>query len=996
METPSRFKVLEHLGRGGTAQVVRVSAADLTAGAALKMPSDGGDVDEFQRLARREFDLLGTRRSPFVVSILEPPITDPPGLLLELCSGPTLDRKLPVSDLTTALNTISALALALEYVHASGIVHGDLKPHNVFLPPGFETTPSSDRFFLKLADFSLGKQVTEPDSSRLGLGTVGYMAPETIRDKSSTLLSDMFALGTIAYQVLTGEHPFLQDDPDPARTNSRATEEDPSPLNRLRDDVPPEVAVLVADLIAKDPAERPGSPWQVCEALAEVGASYPHRRLWRPTWLLRNDETYDQTVTYRLDLSDRQRSRLNVLTGESCRQLRLLLAVNHRRGNLRYSDRRFSFVGEIYWPVAMRRRLLREFATYPLTEKRIAVKCALTGSGDAASQAGIAADSALGICQPALLELLPHLLRAPTVRRLSRGLAPLLERSEQFERAATAYLQAGHLPDAERCALQAVIALQSDHRYDEALRLISQVVRFADTSRRRFDTRELLMLRGDIYKEQGELVPAQQSYDEIIALYDGHQPDKLLAETFKDLGDLYKMKQDYAGGLKVLEQALSIYRDLGDTLEISHTLNNMGNIYWLKSDMRQALACFRACLRVQRRMKAEADVASTLNNIGTIYAGQGRLQRAMNIFEQSLTISRRLGRSVDIARTLNNLGCVMIEGGLNPKAVDYLSESLDINRRIGSKKEILHNLENLSLVLVLSGRLEQAVGTLDDGIRLSREIGDRRHRCAFYTSLAAIHTHTGQYDEAAKALDRVRDMLEDIDDRVAVVQHEIECAALRLAVNDAAGCGTFARSALHRAESTKDPMLQLSALLYLIRADGDEETVSRTKALAEQLSLTREGLLVELNHLEALLDQERVDQARTLAVQITPRVTQLEEDIELPRIFNLLAEVALLTDDIETAQGHVTRAYRLAKKCGLNPQMALSLTRQGHIHVSTKDYEEAFSAYRQALRMYKEIASHMTSEEDRQTFQSHRSVVFLTREIRRLAEHLQNKERVDQ
>lgn len=131
------LRFLEPLGRGGTADVAKAHATHLNRTVAVKYPlqvSDDPTID-FASLAKREWDLIGGARFPGLVRLWEAPSRDPDYLLLELCPGPTLDTVPKIDSLETTLAILSAVATGLEFLNAAGLVHGDLKPHNIFLPP---------------------------------------------------------------------------------------------------------------------------------------------------------------------------------------------------------------------------------------------------------------------------------------------------------------------------------------------------------------------------------------------------------------------------------------------------------------------------------------------------------------------------------------------------------------------------------------------------------------------------------------------------------------------------------------------------------------------------------------------------------------------------------------------------------------------------------------------------------------------------------------------
>lgn len=743
MNAACRLPRFEHrglLGRGGTAEVSRVFAREFNRDIALKyaLATQANPDFDFAELARREFHLVGRQRLPFVVSLYGLSTDAPEYIMMELCSGPPLDQIGRVESIPVALNLISAVAAGLELLRSRRLIHGDFKPQNVFLPRDWSDRVESDLFFPKLSDFSLGRHEDESEDIRAGLGTVGYLAPETITQRLTSHRSDLFALGVTAYQMLTGRHPFLQNDCDPVKVNSRTLEENPEALEKLRPDTPPEVIDIINRLLAKSPENRPGSAWEVCESLARAGARYPYRRALHPRWFVQPDRDYADNLTH-IDRTDVQLARrLDALTDRRSDRLRQILTGNFVRHNLSYDGSRFVFAGAPYWPCAMRRRAMAVYAGAPVGRRRLMIKAATAGCLETARRIDSRTEELRGDVSRPLLEVLVQLLRPATVRRLSSRWAPVIEGEELYREATKLYLQAGNLEGAERCAHQAAVTLQKGNENEAAMSLLSQVIRFAGTLGLDFEVRQLLMIRGDLQKSMGDTESAEATYVRIIDLYQDRSPDSLLGETYKDLGDLYRIKQNVSKGLQALARARDIYQRLGDELELSRTINNAGNLYWIEGNLAHALKCYRQAFHTQRRLNALVETASTLSNIGSIYTLTGRLSRAVLIFEQSLRLKKELGHAGEIARTLNNLGYTYYRSGKLNKAADVLRESLGLNERIGAKKEVLFNLDNLASVMIAAGQLRQSLEYLKTGLSLTTELHDRPHEASFNINAAIV------------------------------------------------------------------------------------------------------------------------------------------------------------------------------------------------------------------------------------------------------------------
>jgi len=977
-----RFRFARELGRGGTAQVSLVYVDDLHVNAALKrpQPSSSDKPIDFSHLAEREFQLIGAHRFPGLVRLLEMPHHDPDYLLLEYCPGPTLDQTGRVDDLPLALNLISAIAVNLEYLRSRGLIHGDLKPHNVFLPMNWQTYRDDKFFRVKLSDFSLGRWENEQESARAGLGTVGYLAPETISSSRTSFRSDLFALGVIAYQMLTGKHPFLSDDSDPVRVNAHIVESEPDPLTKHRSDIPAAIVSLVNSLLSKDEENRPESGWQVCVTLRELGCQYPFEKALSPVHLLTRDMSYGAIVNSILSVNPSQLARLDLITGGDAINLRLVLTANFRQGRLTYGNAQFTFNYEIYWPSRMRRRLMTSFRKMPLTQKKSAIVTAVTRTE-------------FGSKLDALPELLLPMLHVRTVRHISLRMAPVFEKEGRSEDAARLYLLCGLIDDAERCTYEAAVNCRSRHEYDHAIALAKRTINFGVTAGRENSMVRLLMLQGDLHKHKGEADSALGCYTRIIRLYENRPPDGLLAETYKDLGDIYKIKQDHKAGLAALEKALEAYTTLGDNLEISHTLNNMGNIHWIVSELSTALRLYRRALAIQRRLNVIADVASTLSNIGSIYCVIGRFARSIRVMDLSLRLKRDIGNPAEIARTLNNLGYTHHVSGNSTKAIEQLTESLEINRRIGSRKEALFNLDNLTSIMIVAGRIKDSLTFLSEGMSLSEELGDKPHLGAFNLTMAIALMRLGRFSSADQALTNVESRLQEVDDHMLRFSCRLQRAWLRYHIGDLPESARASAALLKEAADRRNLYDQLNAMLLLTRLDPAAELVGRAGAIIDELKLEREKALLTFGRIEALIGNGQTDSAHQLAVGHIPYLLSAPVDLEFPWMANLAAELLISVNSVEQAAEMLELSYHRANATGLIWEAITALTLLARLDSARGDFENGFSRYKQALQLCKSLAQNLENDRDRACFQNRRIVLFLVDEIRRLGKLLGQKQR---
>ncbi len=257
------FRLLEMLGRGGMASVFKAERrGELSA---LKRPlSLFLDDPQFLERFLREAEIGRSLNHPNIVRILERGEVDHvPYFTMELVEGKTLDafvRARGPADPRTAASIVAQVAEALDFAHTKGVVHRDLKPSNIM------QLPDGD---VKVMDFGIARARRFDGLTATGafLGTPEYVAPEMIEGSGTEPRSDLYSLGVIFFELLTGQRPFTGDTPF-AVLRKHSTEESPLP-SRLEHGVPPELDAIVRHLLRKSPAERPASAEELVVTLRD-------------------------------------------------------------------------------------------------------------------------------------------------------------------------------------------------------------------------------------------------------------------------------------------------------------------------------------------------------------------------------------------------------------------------------------------------------------------------------------------------------------------------------------------------------------------------------------------------------------------------------------------------------------------------------------------------------------------------------------------------------
>jgi len=265
-----RYRIVRKLGSGGMAAVYLAEDEDLGRRVAIKiLDSRYADDDNFLERFRREAKSAAGLSHPNIVSIYDRGESDGHAYIaMEVIEGRSLKEliktrgPLPVAK---AIDYARQILAALRFAHKNGIVHRDIKPHNILVGP-------EDR--LKVTDFGIARAgdagMTETGSI---IGTAHYLSPEQARRSSVTAQSDLYSVGVVLYEMLTGQVPFSGDSlPEIVMKHVTDT---PRPPSALVAGLPPELDQIVLRALAKTARERYASAEEFSEDLGRVAAGLP-------------------------------------------------------------------------------------------------------------------------------------------------------------------------------------------------------------------------------------------------------------------------------------------------------------------------------------------------------------------------------------------------------------------------------------------------------------------------------------------------------------------------------------------------------------------------------------------------------------------------------------------------------------------------------------------------------------------------------------------------
>ncbi len=254
-----RYEILEVIGTGANGRVARAHDPMISRLVAIKLlPKELAQGEARQRFIQ-EARVVGRLSHPSIITLHDMGIdeaTQTPYLVMEFLEGQPLDKILDRGSIPfpKACALAAEVASALAAAHRKGVIHGDVKPANILV---------TDDGRLKLMDFGMARLASHDSGSTPLLGTPAYWCPEQIVGKPQDARSDLFSLGVVLYEMVTGQRPFDADSLQ--GICSRVLSSTPLPPSQANPSVPTGFDAVIARCLAKDPAAR----YATAESLAE-------------------------------------------------------------------------------------------------------------------------------------------------------------------------------------------------------------------------------------------------------------------------------------------------------------------------------------------------------------------------------------------------------------------------------------------------------------------------------------------------------------------------------------------------------------------------------------------------------------------------------------------------------------------------------------------------------------------------------------------------------
>lgn len=706
------YAIVREVGRGGMGVVylaeraVRDEKAQFDQQVALKLVKRGMDSDAILHRFINERQILARLEHPHIARLLDGGVTDDgqPYFAMEYVAGTPItsfcdNHRLNID---VRLRLFVDACRAVQYAHQNLVVHRDLKPSNVLVIPRPDVPGSGGH--VKLLDFGIAKVlgaeggasdavVTETD---MRVMTPEYAAPEQVRGEPVTTATDVYALGVILYELLSGRRPY--------QVGRRTFGEIEEAVLQAEPTLPSMAIRRVEEIRHTDGTSETVTP----ERVSTARGTQPDRLRRR---LAGDLDTIVQKALRKEP--ERRYSSAGALADDLLRHL-AGMPVSARKDTLGYRARTF----------IRRHRAGLAAATLVLVSLAGGLGAALWQARETAQEAAKAEE-----VKEFLMRLFetsdPDVSKGETITarelldngaaRIEQELAAQPEvQGEMMRVMGEIYSRLGLYEDAERLNRQALAQFRSLHGETHP------------------DVAHSLHALGTVMREKGDYDGAESLLRESLAmrrrLLARDHPD--IAAALQDLAWTLRYKSDYEGAEQLIREALAINRKQfgAEREEVATGLYNLASIRGDRSDYAESERLHREALNLRRKLLGGENlaVAQSLNMLAGALRSLGDVEEAESMYREALAMRRKLLGDAHpaVGASMNDLALVLLTRRAYEEAESLFRQVLaNYRARLGEEHPFVATaLNNLATTLRDKGDLDAAVATFRDAVALQRKL----------------------------------------------------------------------------------------------------------------------------------------------------------------------------------------------------------------------------------------------------------------------------------
>jgi serine/threonine protein kinase/Tfp pilus assembly protein PilF len=751
-KTISHYRIIELLGEGGMGVVYL--AEDITLGRRVAMKFLSTTTKEYRARFLREARAVSALTHPNIATVFDYGETTEgqPYIVMELIKGQPLNEKLRKGSLPLpeAVRIVSSIAEALGEAHHQGVVHRDVKPSNVVI---------TERGQVKVLDFGLVKQISEQQSlagdpnqktlpstrtrSDVIVGTPLYLSPEQATGKTVDGRSDLFALGVVLYECITGQSAFAGD--SVIEIGAQVIHITPAMPSKLNDHIPPELDRITMKAIEKKVEARYQTADELIGDLREV----------LPT--LNADG-------YRKGRSTESLPQLNTRSGSA---FTTMIEPFRRPGpNLGV------FILAILMMALASWAFLRWWKPSPYKPNANAQAWYDQGTGALRNGAFLQASRALeqavandekfalaharlaeawfelDYTDKALQEMLRARALAPNRSQLASTDALYLDAinatiTRDFLVAINAYTELVRLAPKE-----AQVHLDLGRAYEKNEEPKKAIESYGEATNRNPQYATAFLRVGSLYARQLDQARATAAFDKADTIYQAAGNYEGQAEVSFERGVLFDKTGKLAEARQHLGRALQLAKTSNNEYQQVKTLQKLGNVEVDANNLPEARKHMLDAIALAQATGIDNLLKHGLVDLGNTFLAEGKYGEAEKYVQQSLELSLQQKDLPNSARARLVLASLAERQGNSDQVIRYVEQALPFYQQGGYRKELLQALALFGRAKVQKGEYEAAEQAFEQELKVSQQFGDQAQASLAHQDIGLVFARQGNYPEA--------------------------------------------------------------------------------------------------------------------------------------------------------------------------------------------------------------------------------------------------------
>ncbi len=751
-ETISHYRIVDLLGEGGMGVVYL--AEDTTLGRRVAIKFLSSTTKEYRARFLREARAVSALTHPNIATVFDYGETaeGKPYIVMELIKGQPLNEKLRGGSLPLpeAVSIVSSIAEALGEAHHQGVVHRDVKPSNVVI---------TERGQVKVLDFGLVKQISEqsalggdPDQKTLPstrtrsdviVGTPLYLSPEQARGKPIDGRSDLFALGVVLYECITGQCAFAGG--SVIEIGAQVIHVTPTVPSRLNDRIPPELDRITMKAIEKKVDARYQSADELIEHLQSVlptlvNDGYSQRRSTEP--LKKQHTGSASALTTFIEPFRRPGPNLGIF----------ILAI--------LGVALVSWIAFRWWKPAPYKPPPLALDWYNKGTDGLRNGAFLQASK--ALEQAVATDDKFALAHARLAEAWSELDYADKAKDEMLRVQSLVPNRSQLASSDALYLEAINatitrdFPGAIRAYTELVrlspnqpqVYVDLGRAYEKNDELKKAIESYVEATNRDPQYATAFLRVAILYGRQLDLVSASAAFDKAQTLYQALGNFEGQAEVSFQRGFLFLQIEKFAEAHQQFERALELARTTSSQYGQVKALLKLGDVVVAEGSADQGRQYMRQAIDLAEANGIDNLTKRGLVDLGNTFLMSADYTEAEMYFKQSLELAQKQKDGRNASRALLSLGSLAERRNNSDESAAYIEQALPFYLQGGYRKETLQALALLARVKVQKGDYEAALKAFEQQLKLTQQFGDQAQAGLAHEDIGLLFIRQGRYPEA--------------------------------------------------------------------------------------------------------------------------------------------------------------------------------------------------------------------------------------------------------